>query len=74
MDLSYYGFTEADLDKKLYIDLPDWGGLLATKKNWTLRELKETLEAAYCGKIGAEYMHLHDRDTCNWIREKIELR
>ena len=32
------------------------------------------MEEAYCGKIGVEYMHITDRDQCNWIRDKIELR
>ncbi len=26
----------------------------------------------YCGSIGAEYMHLHDLDQVNWIRQKLE--
>merc|ERR1711962_200041 len=30
------------------------------------------LETVYCGSIGAEYMHLHDLDQVNWIREKLE--
>jgi 2-oxoglutarate dehydrogenase E1 component len=74
LDYHSYGFTEQDLDKELYIDIPEWGGLLATKKNWTLRELHETLHNAYCGKIGIEYMHIPNRKVCNWIRDKIEMR
>ena len=27
----------------------------------------------YCGSIGYEYMHIPDREKCNWIRERIEL-
>ncbi|KAF8680807.1 hypothetical protein HU200_045544 [Digitaria exilis] len=30
------------------------------------------LQQAYCGPIGYEYMHIPDRDKCNWLREKIE--
>lgn len=30
------------------------------------------LEQAYCGTIGYEYMHIPDRDKCNWIRDQIE--
>ena len=26
----------------------------------------------YCGTVGYEYMHISDRDQCNWLREKIE--
>ena len=42
------------------------------KKKWTIRELINSLEKAYCGSIGVEYMHIQDFDECNWIREKIE--
>lgn len=74
LDLRYYGFTEKDLDEEFYIDQPAWGGLLANKNKWTLRELNEALHKAYCGKIGVEYMHIPERETCAWIRDKIELR
>ena len=74
MDYKSYGFSDAILDRKLFIDLEDWGGLLATKKEWTLRELISTLEKAYCGKIGVEYMHIPDQAQQRWIRDKIELR
>ena len=60
MDYRSYAFSDAILDRKLHIDLEDWGGLLSTKKEWTLRELIDTLEKAYCGKIGVEYMHIPD--------------
>jgi 2-oxoglutarate dehydrogenase E1 component len=28
LDIETYGFTQADLDKKFYVDLPIWSGLL----------------------------------------------
>lgn len=74
LDFRHYGFTEKDLDEEFYIDMPDWGGLLASKNKWTLRELNEALHKAYCGKIGAEFMHIPEREICRWIRDKIELR
>lgn len=30
------------------------------------------LEQAYCGTIGYEYMHIPDREKCNWLRDQIE--
>ena len=30
------------------------------------------LKEAYCGSIGYEYMHIPDRERCNWLRERIE--
>lgn len=38
----------------------------------TLREVLQRLRESYCGKIGYEYMHIPDRDRCNWLRERIE--
>jgi 2-oxoglutarate dehydrogenase E1 component len=74
LDIENYGFTEADLQKKFFVSLPYWGGLLSKKPEWTLQEIRTAFEGAYCGKIGIEYMHIPSRDQCNWIREKIELR
>jgi 2-oxoglutarate dehydrogenase E1 component len=45
---------------------------LSKKRNWKLRDLIEAYKKAYCGKIGVEYMHIPDRDRCNWIRDKFE--
>lgn len=38
----------------------------------TVRELTTTLAAAYCDKIGYEYMHIRDREKCNFIRATVE--
>jgi 2-oxoglutarate dehydrogenase complex dehydrogenase (E1) component-like enzyme len=39
LDYHFYGFEDSDLDRQFYIDMPELGGLLSTKKNWTLREM-----------------------------------
>lgn len=38
----------------------------------TLREVLKRLKEAYCGTIGYEYMHIPDRERCNWLRDRIE--
>ena len=38
----------------------------------TLREILARLRETYCGPIGYEYMHIPDRDRCNWLRARIE--
>jgi 2-oxoglutarate dehydrogenase E1 component len=72
LDYKKYGFTEADLNREFYIDAPELAGLLKRKKNWKLGELIEAYRNAYCGKIGVEYMHIIDREQCNWIRDRFE--
>jgi len=72
VDYKSYGFTEADLDREFYIDAPELAGLLRRKKQWKLRELIDAYKTAYCQKIGVEYMHIADRDHCNWIRDRFE--
>jgi 2-oxoglutarate dehydrogenase E1 component len=62
LDIEHYGFTEADLGKTFHVHLPQWGGLLGQKTEWTLAEIVETMSNAYCGKVGIEYMHIPDRD------------
>lgn len=73
IEYDYYGFSEQDLDRVFYVDVPQLGGLLQKKKEWTLRELDQALRQAYCGKIGVEFMHIAHREQCTWIRNKFEL-
>mmetsp|Transcript_33214 Transcript_33214/g.53481 ORF Transcript_33214/g.53481 Transcript_33214/m.53481 type:complete len:976 (+) Transcript_33214:304-3231(+) len=75
LDFRTYGFTEADLDRKFDLsgfENRELAGLLGFQHPITLRELIETLENAYCGTIGVEYMHIGDRGKCNFIRERFE--
>jgi 2-oxoglutarate dehydrogenase E1 component len=67
-DLDYrtYGFTDADLDRRIFID-----NLLGLA-NPTLREIIEHLRATYCGTVGVEYMHIQDPVQRRWIQERIE--
>lgn len=79
LELGFYGFSEADLDRE--IDFSSVQGLEALEgfvgKNRgkiTLRQLYTRLKQTYCGRIGFEYMHIPYVDQCNWIRNKIETR
>ena len=37
-----------------------------------LRDIIEFLTQTYCGTIGAEYMHLQDREKVAWLQQKME--
>lgn len=66
LDLSYYDLTLWDLDREFYC-----GGLGGNEKA-TLREIINLLRETYCGKMGAEFMHLLDLEERKWLRERME--
>nr|GMD86094.1 2-oxoglutarate dehydrogenase, mitochondrial-like [Ipomoea batatas] len=73
LDLASYGFTEADLDREFFLGVWMMSGFLSENRPvQTLRAILTRLEQAYCGNIGYEYMHIPDREKCNWLRERIE--
>ena len=72
LDPAAYGFTEQDMDKEIHYSNPYKGTILKQKSKWKLRDLIEAYRNAYCGKIGVEFMHIEDREVCNWMRERFE--
>ncbi len=66
LDLSYYDLTLWDLDREFYC-----GGLGGNEKA-TLREIITLLRETYCGKMGAEFMHILDLEERKWLRERME--
>jgi 2-oxoglutarate dehydrogenase E1 component len=67
LDYRSYGFAESDLDREIYID--NFG-----RERATLRDIIAILRETYCGKIGAEYMHIQEPTERAWIQEKFEQR
>jgi 2-oxoglutarate dehydrogenase E1 component len=66
LDPAYHGFTEADLDRPVYV-----GGTLGYE--WvSVRELVATLRANYCGPVGLEYMHIADVEERRFLQERME--
>lgn len=39
----------------------------------TLRDIIRTCEKLYCSSIGYQYIHIPDKDQCDWIRERVEI-
>ncbi|CAM8929696.1 unnamed protein product [Rhodiola kirilowii] len=73
LNLGLYGFTEADLDREFFLGVWNSSGFLSENRPvQTLRAILNRLEQAYCGSIGYEYMHIADRNKCNWLRDRIE--
>ena len=67
LDYRTYGFTEADLDRPIYIDF------LLGHETATLRQIVQALRETYCGNIGIEFMHIQDPAQKAWIQERIEV-
>ncbi len=61
-----YGFTEADYDRKIYIDK------VLGLEYATIREMLEILERTYCSTLGVEFMHISNPEEKSWIQERIE--
>jgi 2-oxoglutarate dehydrogenase E1 component len=61
-----YGFTDADLDREIFINN------LLGRERATLREIIALLRETYCGHIGVEYMHIQFPAERLWIQEKFE--
>jgi 2-oxoglutarate dehydrogenase E1 component len=68
LDYRSYGFTEADLDRQIFINN------LFGHERASLREIIAILRETYCRKIGVEYMHIQNPGERAWIQEKFEKR
>lgn len=62
----YHGFTEADLDRPIWIC-----GVLGFEQA-TVRQIVRVLQETYCGHIGFEYMHINEVEERRFIQERIE--
>ncbi len=63
---STYGFTDADWDRKIFID-----NVLGLESA-TIREMMAILQRTYCSTIGYEFMHISDPAEKGWLQERIE--
>ena len=63
---SSYGFTEADWDRKIFIDH------VLGLEFATLREMLAILKRTYCSTIGWEFLHISNPAEKGWIQARIE--
>ncbi|MGX2041555.1 2-oxoglutarate dehydrogenase E1 component [Methylocaldum sp. MU1018] len=66
LDPAHYGLGGDELGRLFYIDI------LRSSERLPLHEILSMLRRTYCGHIGAEYMHMVDRDIKQWIRKRLE--
>jgi 2-oxoglutarate dehydrogenase E1 component len=66
IDPAFYGFTEADMDRRFSCETMHQKGFL------TLRQIIEKLHNTYCRSIGVEYMHIDDLKIRGWLQERME--
>ncbi|SDH24553.1 2-oxoglutarate dehydrogenase E1 component [Roseospirillum parvum] len=66
LDYRSYGFTEADLDREIFID-----HVLGLEQA-PLRQIVEVVRDTYCGTIGVEFMHIQYPEQKAWIQQRIE--
>jgi 2-oxoglutarate dehydrogenase E1 component len=74
LELSHYNFSEKDLDQEIELGpgiLPRFK--TEQRKKMTLREIIAACERLYCGSYGVEYIHIPDREQCDWLRERLEI-
>ncbi|MDB5468816.1 MAG: 2-oxoglutarate dehydrogenase, subunit [Caulobacter sp.] len=68
LEPSSYGFTDADLDRPIFLDF------VLGLETATVREILTIVRRTYCGNVGVQYMHISNPDEKGWLQERIEGR
>jgi len=66
LDPRSYGFSEADYDRPIFLDM------VLGLEFGTLREIIAILERTYCQTFGVEFMHISNGAQKGWLQERIE--
>ncbi|UWR64980.1 2-oxoglutarate dehydrogenase E1 component [Phaeobacter inhibens] len=66
LDPRTYGFTEADMDRPIFID--NVLGLQVA----SMRQIVSIVKRTYCGTFALQYMHISDPEQASWLKERIE--
>ncbi len=66
--LSFFGFTEADLDKDFHT------GNLVGLGTTSLRNILQHLEKCYASHIGIEFKYISDQKKIDWLTNEVELK
>lgn len=74
LELDHYNFSKEDLEKEFTLGpgiLPQFKS--PQREKMKLKDIIETCERLYCGSYGVEYIHIGDREKCDWLRERLEV-
>src|SRR5215218_8060980 len=66
LDPRSYGFTEADYDRKIFLDF------VLGLEFASMREIVAICQRTYCQTMGIEFMHISNAQQKAWIQERIE--
>ncbi|MDH3263656.1 MAG: 2-oxoglutarate dehydrogenase E1 component [Paracoccaceae bacterium] len=66
LDPKSYGFTEADMDRPIFIDQ------VLGLDFASMRQIIEIVTRTYCGTFALQYMHISDPEQAGWLKERIE--
>ncbi|WP_425040775.1 2-oxoglutarate dehydrogenase E1 component [Primorskyibacter sp. S187A] len=66
LDPKTYGFTDADMDRPIFID--NVLGLQIA----SMRQIVDIVKRTYCGTFALQYMHISDPEQSAWLKERIE--
>jgi 2-oxoglutarate dehydrogenase E1 component len=66
LDPKSYGFTEADMDRPIFID--NVLGLQVA----SMRQIIDIVKRTYAGTFALQYMHISDPEQAGWLKERIE--
>lgn len=66
LDLGFFGFSEADLDKEFH------AGQLIGLGTTTLRNILNHLEKCYASHVGIEFKYISDQKKVDWLTNEME--
>ena len=66
LDYKSYGFSDQDLNKKIFID-----GSLGLETA-SLKEIIQIVKETYSSSIGVEFLHIQSPEQKQWVQERIE--
>ena len=66
LDPASYGFTDADMDRPIFID-----NVLGLEVA-SMRQIIEIVKRTYCGTFALQFMHISNPVEAGWLKERIE--